>query len=582
MKSTARAVFFSLLVIAALSINIPALAESRGKTLKRAQREIYAGNFDKAEAAYRELLSKNAEDAEARLGLSYVLLKQARLLEAYESATQVVSADPTNARAHGLIGTALLRSGEFRNSVQSLQTALQINGRDALALASYAELAFFTHQSKLAYDLMRRAVKFDSREPDFYIALARACSRMEYYSEAADAYQKFLEVAPKTDEERRARIVGLINFYRYLGTTKLHRQGGPEVVTIPFELRGNRPFIKVMINGKGPLKFVVDTGASLSVLSDKAAEQLGIHPVARGGNARAVGGSGAFGIVYGVLDSLAMGEARVDLVPVYIRTVHHSPDMPEEDRADGYLGLSVLANYAVTIDYKARTMTLDRTTPRETPDNAQQAALLSPPPGAKAADDSGGAGMPLRNAGGGSVTPPRKTPPATADNAPSAALPSPLEVAPTPDENGDITIELRSTSGGLASAEGWLESTRLPLNFIIDTGASATVVSKAAVKRHSLERLKMKDARFRVIGAAGIEDGVEALGLSTLTVSGLRQRNSRALILNLDPVNETSGFEQHGILGGDFLRHFKVLLDLRRFQFRLTPQSKGIERIVSN
>jgi tetratricopeptide (TPR) repeat protein len=543
MKPTLRAVFLSLLVSASLIASSPALAESRGKTLKRAMREIYAGNFDKAEAAYRELLTRNPEDTDARLGLSLALLKQVRLLEAYEAAAQVIAADQTNGRAYGLIGAALLRSGEFRNSVQALRAALQINGRDALALAAYAELAFFTHQSRLAYDLMRRAVKLDSRDPDNYIALARACSRMEYYGEAADAYQKFLEVAPKTDEERRARILGLINFYRYLGTTKLHRQGGPEVVTIPFELRGNRPFIKVMINGKGPLKFVVDTGASLSVLSDKAAERLGIYPVARGGNARAVGGSGSFGIVYGVLDSLAMGEARVDLVPVYIRTVHHSDEMPEEDRADGYLGLSVLANYAATIDYKARTMTLDRT--------ALSADTVQP---------------------GGATTLAQSL----------ADSPAPADAAPVADNNGEIMIPLRSTSGGLASAEGWLENTRLPLNFIIDTGASATVISRAAVKRHTLDPLKLKGARFRVIGAAGIEEGVEALGLSTLTVSGLRQRNGRALILNLEPVNETSGFEQHGILGGDFLRHFKVLLDLRRFQFRLTPQSAGIEKIVSN
>ena len=52
--------------------------------------------------------------------------------------------------------------------------------------------------------------------------------------------------------------------------------------------------------------------------------------------------------------------------------------------------------------------------------------------------------------------------------------------------------------------------------------------------------------------------------------------NLRAAILNLEAVNETSGFEQHGILGGDYLEHFRVALDLRRYQFKLTPQSKAI------
>ena len=163
---------------------------------------------------------------------------------------------------------------------------------------------------------------------------------------------------------------------------------------------------------------------------------------------------------------------------------------------------------------------------------------------------------------------------------------SEVKETPAPSEvllqtQDSINIPLRSTSGGLASAEGILEGYEKPFNFIIDTGASTTVISKAAVKRFNLDNLKLKDSLFRVVGAAGIEDNVEAIGIQTLTVNGLRQRNARALILNLEPVNETSGFEQHGIIGGDFLRHFRVQLDLRKYQFHLTPQSVGIERIVS-
>src|SRR5262245_66530609 len=149
-----------------------------------------------------------------------------------------------------------------------------------------------------------------------------------------------------------------------------------------------------------------------------------------------------------------------------------------------------------------------------------------------------------------------------------------------PSITGDLVsgfeVPIRSTSGGLASAETQLPNLKRPLNFIIDTGATTTVISKAAVQRNQLEALKIKGETIRVIGAAGVEDGVELLGLSTLTVNGLRKNQSRAAILNLEPVNETSGFEQHGILGGDYLEHFRIVLDLRRYQFKLTPQSKAI------
>jgi tetratricopeptide (TPR) repeat protein len=504
-----------------------AQAESRGSALKRADKQIRQGSFDEAEKIYRHLIEKNPEDKEARLGLSFVLLKGFKLQEAYEEAARVLAMDSLNARGYALLGTALLRAGEFRQSVESLRTAIQLNNRESLAMAGIAEIAYFENNSKLAYEGYRRAIELSPNEPDYYVSLARACSRLEYYAEAADAYQRFLEVAPKTDEERRSRIRGLIEFYRYLGMTKLHRVSGTETTAISFDLIGNRPFLNININGKASLRFVIDTGASLSVISEKAAEKLGIKPVARGGNARAVGGSGTFPIVYTVLNSLTIGETKIEMVPAYIRTVHVTDETPPEARADGYLGLSVLSSFALTLDYQSRRLTLDRS-------SAQKSAAS---PATSAAENL----MPAEG-----------------------------------------SVPIRTTSGGLASAEAHIPTMQRPLNFIVDTGASVTVVSKSAVKRHNLESLKMADVRARVIGAAGVEDDVEALSLETFTVNGLRKQNARALILDLDPVNETSGFEQHGILGGDFLTHFLVYMDLRRFEMRLIPQSSVIQKVSSN
>ena len=535
MKTALRIGTLALATVLLTLLSVAALAESRGKALKRAQGELRKANFDVAEKIFRELIAQDQSDKEARLGLSFALMKQLKLQDAYEQAAVVIAADPLNARGFALLGTALLRSGEFRNSVEALYTAAKFNNREALALAGLSEIEYFENRSRNAYEGLRRAIALDPLEPDYYVSLARACSRLEYYGEAADAYQRFLDVAPKTDAERRARIRGLIDFYRYLGTTKINRASGKEVSVISFDLINNRPFINLTINGKGPLRFVIDSGASLSVLSDKAAATLGIKPVAKGGNARAVGGTGTFPIVYGLLDSLVIGDARIETVPIYIRTVHSTADTPEAERADGYIGLSVLSNYAVTLDYQTKQMTLDRTPIREEP------AVAKAPDG----------------------------------TLPEMGKADTAKVVTGSLEDG-FEIPIRSTSGGLASAEAHLPTMERPLNFIIDTGATTTVVSKAAVKRHQLEGMKLAGETVRVIGAAGVEEGVEALGLSTLTVNGLRKRNGRAVILDLEAVNETSGFEQHGILGGDYLSHFRVVLDLRRHHFRLTPQSKAI------
>jgi hypothetical protein len=53
-----------------------------------------------------------------------------------------------------------------------------------------------------------------------------------------------------------------------------------------------------------------------------------------------------------------------------------------------------------------------------------------------------------------------------------------------------------------------------------------------------------------------------------------RERISAAF-LDLEPVNETAGFTQNGILGGNYLRHFRVSFDFQRGLIRLEPLNKN-------
>jgi hypothetical protein len=50
---------------------------------------------EQAEKIFRELLNKDAHDIEARLGLSFTLLKQRSLQGAYDNAARVIMLDPT-------------------------------------------------------------------------------------------------------------------------------------------------------------------------------------------------------------------------------------------------------------------------------------------------------------------------------------------------------------------------------------------------------------------------------------------------------------------------------------------------------
>ena len=507
---------FGIAALLISSASAVAIADSRGDLLKRAGRETRKGNYEGAEAVYRSLLAADDRDAEVRLRLSYALLKLRRLQEAYDEASRIAVADSANGRARTLMGIAVLRAGQIQSASTHLAAALDKDPRDALAIAALAEIDLFENRARPAYNALKRAIDLDPSEPDFYRPLARACAQLELYLESADALEHFLQVAPDTEARVRANIKGLIQFYRCVGDRKLNVVGGDSVATVNFDLIRNRPYLNVIINGKGPLRFVLDTGASMSVISDEAARKLGVKPISVGGEARAVGGTGFFPVIYSLLNSVAIGGARLDRVPVYIRTVYQPTDSTTDQQYDGYFGLSFLSNYLVTLDYKLRTLTLDR---RDARDDGLSAL--------------------------------------TGDAA--------------------VLVAMRTTRDGLASTEARLPAMTQPLNFIIDTGASATVVSKALVKSQNLESLIIPSEKVQVTGAAGTDFDVAALRLGAITVDSLRKRDTRALIMNLDAINQDTGFEQHGILGGDFLRHFQVQIDLRRFQLTLIPQTQQIQ-----
>ena len=491
------------------------------KAYGKGYRALRKGDFDQAEKIFRELLNKDAHDLEARLGLSYTQFKQRNLQGAYDNAARVIMQDPLSARGHALLGTAILGAGEFRLSVEEFRTALSLDENEALAVAGLAMVDFYENRMPVALNGLRKAVNMDPEEPDFLFNLGQAAARSEKYKEAADSYERFLLIAPKTDFDRRARILGLIDFLRYLGRQgSLYVPSGEYRSSVAFEATDNRPIIEVRVNGsKEMLKFVLDTGSGMSVISEQTAKKLGIKPVAKGGLARAVGGGGKFEIVYGFVNSIDIGSARIENVPVYIRKFFdtHIP-------VDGYLGLSVVAKFLASIDYGARRMSLVR---QHQTDQVESWTTVKRP----------------ENVQG---------------------------LVPVAPNDGSIEVPLRTTSSGFLSGEVGLDGFDKNVNFIIDTAASITVISEKLSQQDQLLEL-LQPSKMRVFGAAGVTEDVKLLQLPRLSLGLSKLEKISAAVLDMEPVNETAGFTQSGILGGNFLRHFRIYFDFARGQMRLEP-----------
>jgi len=516
----------SLAIVCLLSANsLSASASDNEKARNRAEHALRAGDFERAEQMYRDILAKDDHDLEARLGLSRSLLKQRRTQEAFDHAARVIAVNPLSARAHALLGAAVLASGDFRLSVEEFRTALTLNEDEAIAIAGLAMVDYYENRMVSCLARMRRAVSIDGGEPDYIFSLGQAAARSERYKEAADAYERFLLIAPRTDEDRRARIRGLIDFLRYLGQQgSLYNVDGADRTVVSFEAPDLRPILTIKVNGsKQTLRFVLDTGSGMSVLSEETARKIGIRPVARGGQARAVGGGGKFEIVYGYLNSLEIGEIKVTKVPVYIR---HFYD--ETNPVDGYLGIAAINHMVTSVDYGSMKLTLDRQ--RKDP----------------------------------------VTPEGTA-----APNPNATSVVPSP----AINIPIRTTASGFLSGEVLIDGFTKPMNFIIDTGATVTVLSERTAAMEEAQEL-IRPSRMRVYGAAGVAENVKVAMLRKIALGSYSREDIDAAVLDLESVNETAGFLQSGILGGNFLRHYRLIFDFPHGVMRLEPlQPDGTQKI---
>lgn len=486
---------------------------------RKAEKEISNGNFEQAEHLYQEIIKKNAKDVEAHLGLGQVYLKRRNLQEAFDIGIKALQMDVNNTRARAIVATALLRSGYIEKSREQLNYTLQINPREDLALATSAEIDLYESRIKEAYQKLRQATSIRPAEGDYWLILARAASRQEFFKEAAESLRQFLQNSPKTDVERRSRIDGVIKFYTYLGESHLYQIKGKSA-DIALQIKLRRPHLEIKINGKETLKFVIDTGAGICVLSPEAAARVGVKEIARGGEARAVGGEGSFPIVYGLIDELQLGDIKVNAVPTYIRKVHSVSNAKAEDIADGYLGLSLLSNFLMTMDYKNG-----------------QLKLVMPDDDDKTVKD----------------------PAKEAEKIPNSTI-----------------VPFRTTESGLISIESKVNDDAT-VNLIFDSGATSSVISSTVVDSQKWESKILKET-VKVVGAAGLTEDVKLISAKVQIVDLLRE-NMRMPILNLARINEQAGFEQQGILGGDFLYHCRIQIDFRKLQLTLTPNSSTLKRV---
>ena len=120
---------------------------------------------------------------------------------------------------------------------------------------------------------------------------------------------------------------------------------------VRFRLAGPvKPLVLVpaFVNGAGPHAFVLDTGASATVLSPALAASLRIETVATG---PMTGAGGLVQATLGRVASLTVGSAALEDVAVMVADLLAELGRAAGTRLDGVLGYNFLRHFRVTLDY---------------------------------------------------------------------------------------------------------------------------------------------------------------------------------------------------------------------------------------
>jgi predicted aspartyl protease len=123
------------------------------------------------------------------------------------------------------------------------------------------------------------------------------------------------------------------------------------VTSVPFKLSTpEKPLISlpVFVNGRGPFRFFLDTGASRTTLSFALARKLGIVAI---GNRSGTGAGGRIRMLSATLDSLTLGKASISDAPVSVGDFLGNFDSVIDTKFYGIIGNDFLSRFEVVIDY---------------------------------------------------------------------------------------------------------------------------------------------------------------------------------------------------------------------------------------
>ncbi len=138
-------------------------------------------------------------------------------------------------------------------------------------------------------------------------------------------------------------------------------------ISVPMLSAGGRPMIEVKINGKGPYRFILDTGASFTVIEEGLAKELDLHEAS--GIQGSVSGGGPmtkmvnvqeFRIGDAVVRGLKCAVMPEGTARIMLQKLMTEGPNAKEDPPRGVLSASLFLSNLVTFDFPAKRISIQK------------------------------------------------------------------------------------------------------------------------------------------------------------------------------------------------------------------------------
>jgi hypothetical protein len=192
-----------------------------------------------------------------------------------------------------------------------------------------------------AANMFREALQLDSANGELYFALGLAEFRRLAFDAAIEAFQAAQTFNPGLRGEVEP----------YLAKARALR-GGPQTAVINFPPGSTRIEASVVINGRVEVPFIIDTGASMTLIPAWAADMLGYRAQAASEWIRVQTAGGPRRLPYASVNRMEIQGLGVANLPVLFG------DLPGYDAGLGLLGMDFLRYFSLAVDHDIGRMTL--------------------------------------------------------------------------------------------------------------------------------------------------------------------------------------------------------------------------------